>query len=97
MTDAEKIEKAWEAVRAKSAAEWSVSADTQLLWWKTYADQVDADNARMRALVKDAEWSGATGREGDPACPWCSAEPKPIEDGLHAADCPAFTPSGEVK
>ena len=52
-----------------------------------------ADNARHRALIKAQEFGNheetASGR-GD-FCPWCNEE-----DG-HRADCPAFTPDGEVK
>lgn len=54
-----------------------------------------ADNARLRALVKAVEWQGCVGRDSDPACPWCGAEPEPI--GSHAPTCPAFAPDGKVK
>lgn len=47
------------------------------------------DNARLRALIKaaleDVDW-----------CPWCKAD-QGVDATLHADDCPAFTPEGEVK
>jgi len=46
------------------------------------------DNARLRALVKDAEW--ALGEHGE--CLWC-----PDDRPRHAVGCPAFTPEGVVK
>lgn len=55
--------------------------------------QLVADNARLRALIKDAEWSGDRGL-AYPVCPWCGGE-KGIAD--HLVKCPAFTVAGEVK
>lgn len=43
---------------------------------------------RLRALIKEAE----TAARMASACPWCDAT---IGDP-HAADCPAFTPNGDV-
>ncbi len=45
--------------------------------------------ARLRALVKDAQWVFDDGY-----CPWCKAN---IEPGQHDPSCPAFTPDGEVR
>jgi hypothetical protein len=55
-----------------------------------YAEQ---DNARLRALIKQAEFANKaeTASGAGAFCPWCG-----IEDG-HRDDCPAFTPEGEVK
>ena len=51
-------------------------------------DEVD----RLRALIKSAEWAAKI-EHGPDECFWChEAEPGP-----HATDCPAFTPTGEVK
>lgn len=48
--------------------------------------RLQADNARLKALIKEAERTPY-----EHACPWCWAETE------HAHDCPAFTPEGEVK
>lgn len=50
--------------------------------------RLQQDNARLRALIKKAERSGACLDE----CPWCG-----FAGDTHASDCPAFTPEGEVK
>ena len=47
------------------------------------------DNARLRAQVLAGEWGNK-----DYACSWCNALKY---TGEHKTDCPAFTPSGEVK
>ena len=53
---------------------------------------LEADNARLRALVKAQEFGSK--HEAGPFCPWCSAG----GDGGHTHDdCPAFTPSGDVR
>ena len=64
------------------------------------ADEWRAEVARLRALIKAAEWEGQQGRDADDACPWCGirretggTEP----NSTHANDCPAFTPEGEVR
>lgn len=49
-----------------------------------------ADNARLRALAKAAEWKDAG------ACPWCWAD-RDARHGEHGDSCPAFTPEGEVR
>lgn len=49
------------------------------------------DNARLRALIKDAEWADT---RQNPACPWCEVE-KVI--GKHTAGCRAFFRNGAVK
>ena len=63
--------------------------------------QLKADNARLRALIKDKEYAHVGGEydEGDgyraqyDECPWCGGDAVK----RHADDCPAFTPEGEVK
>ncbi len=68
---------------------------------------LEADNARLRALVAALKppadgrgmWLGR--------CPWCHAAWSPTpgyrtfaegnENEPHGADCPAFTPDGEVR
>lgn len=56
-------------------------------------EALQADNARLRAVIKEAEKSGD--RPGAyPTCPWCQSEPG---DKDRHADCPAFTPEGEVR
>jgi hypothetical protein len=77
------------------------------------------DNARLRALLKQAEHVGPF---DEASCPWCGLEPgrrrlEPVASAgqlpigtdrlgrlmcwvdldRHAANCPAFTPTGEVK
>ena len=59
---------------------------------------LEADNARLRALIKGAEWGDGT--QGGRWCPWCQSK----EERGHyaktqdcATDCPAFTPEGAVK
>lgn len=69
--------------------------------------ELEADNARLRALV-EALKPPASGRGmwlG--RCPWCHAAWSPTpgyrtyeegnENEPHAGDCPAFTPDGTVK
>lgn len=55
------------------------------------------DNARLRALVKAAEWR-PNGRGGE-ACPHCGVWSYDVQrtKPVHAADCPAFTADGVVK
>jgi hypothetical protein len=52
-----------------------------------------ADNERLRALIKDAEWADQT--NGYTFCPWCPAERS--EGRSDHQKCPAFTPDGCVK
>lgn len=54
-------------------------------------DALKADNARLRALVKAAEF-GPNHR-----CSWCGAERYVKGSDPHAPDCPAFTADGVVK
>lgn len=49
---------------------------------------LQADNARLRALVKSAE----KGTAAFTMCPWCE-----MEGGGHFESCPAFTADGVVK
>lgn len=74
-------------------------------WATDRIEEFEADNARLRALIKQAEWKAEWSEEGG-ECPWCEAlqrqlrygNGRPVEKtGKHAADCPAFTPEGEVK
>jgi hypothetical protein len=52
--------------------------------------ELRADNARLRGLVKDAEVAAG---ESCGECPWCGAGPST----QHAPECPAFTESGDVR
>ena len=56
---------------------------------------MQADNARLRALIKAAE----LGTES--YCPWCNAKAiavdHPADRMEHADTCPAFTPDGTVR
>lgn len=56
---------------------------------------VEADNARLRALVKTAERNGPSGVNCN-QCPWCPADTT-RDDRRHYDYCQAFTPEGEVK
>ena len=69
--------------RSASMVEQSVAQSKALL----------ADNARLRALVKAQEWGAENVSRIEPICPWCGAP----TDNEHAPDCPAFTPTGEVR
>jgi len=53
------------------------------------------DNARLRALIKTAEWDG--NYEGAACCPWCERNWAPPRGAKHDDECSAFTPSGEVR
>lgn len=56
--------------------------------------KLEADNARLRALVKDSEWrdNGCGGFE----CAHCEAGFYEVM-AQHKPDCPAFTPDGVVR
>lgn len=64
-------------------------------------ESLRADNARLRALIKDTE-TGSACSDGD-FCPWCWAPcgeyPAKEPHGSHPKRprCPAFTPEGEVR
>jgi hypothetical protein len=71
-------------------------------------DGLRADNARLRALIKQAEDGGYASISLLKVCTWCRAYRnngddhfKHVERGTkdepHRSDCPAFTPEGEVK
>lgn len=62
--------------------------DAALTHFKALSENLAADNARLRALVK----AGERGTAAYVACPWCE-----WQDGAHAPDCAAFTPNGVVK
>lgn len=51
-----------------------------------------AEVRRLRGLVKRAEHASYDSAHGG-LCPWCPTK----GDDEHDADCPAFTPTGEVK
>lgn len=53
-------------------------------------EEAQADNERLRALIKAAEWK-AEWCEAGGACPWCDAI------NTHAATCPAFATEGRVR
>ena len=61
-------------------------------------EALQADNARLRALVKESEWH-AGDREG--WCQFCGSLPDGADgmasDDRHSPDCRAFTPDGVVK
>ena len=49
---------------------------------------------RLRQLIKDADGVRCMcPSSAETGCPWCGEHGR----GVHEADCPAFTPSGEVK
>ncbi len=50
------------------------------------------DVVRLRALIKEQEWSGG-GPDQVPECPWCEE----LTTRPHHATCSAFTPAGEVR
>jgi hypothetical protein len=54
-------------------------------------EELRADNARLRALIKDAECTRAPQCA---ECPWCQAD---VSGGEKHFECPAFTATGEVK
>lgn len=69
-----------------------ISAVTQVV-----ADLV-AEVRRLRGLVKAVEYNGDSGGARDwAACPWCAACVSTHYNGKHAADCRAFTESGDAK
>ncbi len=49
------------------------------------------DNARLRALIKDAERASGYQSYHSVTCPWCDSETQ------HSAECHAFDPDGTVK
>ncbi len=54
------------------------------------------DNARLRTLIKETEWSGESG--GCAVCPFCSGVTTgtgTVSDGHN--ECRAFNPDGTVK
>lgn len=53
--------------------------------------RLEQDNARLRALIRDAEQDGV-----GLLCPWCQFARRHGEHG-HKPDCLAFTPTGEVR
>lgn len=63
-----------------------------------FRDLVD-EVRRLRALVKQAEWSGDGLVEGFVGCNYCSAsyDHGGGADVAKHADCPAFTPDGTVR
>lgn len=58
--------------------------------------EVKAEIARLRGLVKDAEWLGWSAvvrvDRTDTCCPWCGA----LKGEKHV-ECAAFTPDGVVR
>ncbi len=54
-------------------------------------ERLQADNARLRGLIKDAERADGYQSYHGVTCPWCKDEER------HLRDCPAFTPDGVVK
>ncbi len=69
---------------------------------RSVVPELIAEVERLRELVKDAECAGWRGPVVTPgACPWCVGEFRIFGGNgstvLHAVDCPAFGPEGEVK
>lgn len=68
-----------------------------------HVEALEADNARLRALVAKAQTSEGRGHVDESGCPWCNGEGwwktrgGDRLGGPHDADCPAFTPDGTVK
>ena len=54
-----------------------------------------AEVRRLRGLVKEVEKSAGWHYCDCYGCPWCEAEAG-FPSFAHEADCPAFTPEGEV-
>lgn len=48
---------------------------------------------RLRALIKQVEYANKANSSA--FCPWCGAENE--EGAARHADCPAFTPDGQVR
>lgn len=69
---------------------------------RTAVPELIAEVERLRGIVAMSEYCGKRGPRIEPAaCPWCVGEFR-FSDGkssavMHANDCPAFTPEGEVK
>ncbi len=59
-------------------------------------NDVFSELARLRGLIKWAEWGGwVAGADGmEQACLWCLAKKT---EGKHRAQCTAFQEKGEVK
>lgn len=65
-------------------------------WYEGEHARLEADNERLRKLMKDAEFPAAG--NGNHMCPYCNAYFYEMLPGaLHAVDCPAFTPEGIVR
>lgn len=62
-------------------------------------ERLEQDNARLRALIKEAEWNGIGGERGMECnvCPWCDEDAFTKHRHDDTYQCPAFTPEGEVK
>ncbi|HEY1086328.1 MAG TPA: hypothetical protein VGE37_01490 [Archangium sp.] len=73
-------------------------------------NETATEEARLRALIKQAEWSDNF--RDMQSCPWCEEERPPSPEELkrsqangwkptgrfgHADTCPAFTPDGQVR
>lgn len=90
--------------RVAEAKEWVAR---QVAWKTAYrlaqeakdrAEKAEADNARLRQVIRDASAS-ETFDEGDgymasiSVCPWCGSDDLPT----HGKDCAAFTIDGVVR
>lgn len=84
-----------------------IAAEEKLRFTLHRLGELEADNARLRALVKMLAISLPGGRCDGTYCLACGVRLRDAEDTApldgepdthpHATDCPAFTPSGEVK
>lgn len=57
-------------------------------------------NARLRALIKDAEFSNYHQAVDSGFCPWCDGDRRGghlIKSATCSGTCPAFTPAGTVR
>lgn len=57
---------------------------------------LEAENERLRRVIKAAEQSGPPALGNGRQCPWCPADTS-LEDRRHYDYCAAFTPDGQVK
>lgn len=75
-------EKTWkrvDAAKTETDAAIIMSAVNALPELLDAVDRLQADNARLRAVLAEVEWCG-----GDSSCPSCGCEE---EEDDHAADC----------
>lgn len=76
----------------------AATSDDAIAMIKSGRDFFESDNARLRALIKSAEFAACKcGSDVEPSgCPWCLADVMTEESRKHD-DCPAFESNGDVK